>query len=381
MKQTDQMSKRVNSAFTPSDTTFISITLIRALAIAGIIVENYTSKFGNNDGGALSGLFASDVSTVAGTFVHMFFVLSGYGLTLSCLKKRPASWAAWAGERFRKIVAPYWIAVIVTFAAANLSHRWAPAGWDASYSWVTLLAYLSFLRNFYEPGWTLNTAFWFMPVIIGLYGLFPLLLAVLRRAGITGLMFFSILVSNVSIAVCVYFGYPIFHQGTLPFSFVDEFALGMVLGSITYDRPELLRRMMGVKYFLLGMGIYWVSAAIVFYQLLGYGSATYNDIFEAVGLYLMLLCLCRRMNETLPTGVLNILDSMSRNSYMMYLLHMPIMAWLLKPLIGVRYIFGMGAIPLLLSSFVFVLLMYILATAISTLIKKITPVPGRTLPA
>ena len=275
---------------------------------------------------------------------------------------------------------PYWIAVIVTFAAANLSYHWAPAGWNASYSWVTLLAYLSFLRNFYEPCWTLNTAFWFMPVIIGLYVLFPLLLAVLRRAGIMGLMVFSILVSNVSIAACVYFGFPIFHQGTLPFSFVDEFALGMVLGSITYDRPELLRRLMGFKYFMLGIVIYGVSAAIVYYQLLGYGSATYNDIFEGVGLYLMLLCLCRMMNETLPTGVLNILDSMSRNSYMMYLLHMPIMAWFLKPLIGARYIFGMGAIPLLLSSFVFVLLMYILATAISSLIKKITPVPARTLP-
>ena len=102
---------------------------------------------------------------------------------------------------------PYWIAVIVVFAAANLSYLWAPAGWEASYSWVTLLAYLSFLRNIYAPAWTLNSAFWFMPALIGLYVLFPLLLAMLRRTGMTGLMVFSLLLTNVAIALCVHGGY------------------------------------------------------------------------------------------------------------------------------------------------------------------------------
>ena len=184
---------RSRAALRHSDTTFISITLIRALAIAGIIIENYHNTLRWHDEGALSDFFTSSASTVAGTFVHMFFVLSGYGLTLSCLRKGEPSWAAWASERFRKIVVPYWIAVIVVFAAANLSYLWAPAGWDASYSWVTLLAYLSFLRNIYEPAWTLNPAFWFMPALIGLYVLFPLLLQVLRRTGMTGLMLFSFL--------------------------------------------------------------------------------------------------------------------------------------------------------------------------------------------
>ena len=75
------MEKHGSSAIAPSDTTFISITLVRALAIAGIIVENYHTALSWNDAGSFSDLFTLSVATAAGTFVHMFFVLSGYGLT------------------------------------------------------------------------------------------------------------------------------------------------------------------------------------------------------------------------------------------------------------------------------------------------------------
>ena len=42
-----------------------------------------------------------------------------------------------------------------------------------------------------------------------------------------------------------------------------------------------------------GPAFYAVAAVISEYALLGYGSSAYNDIFEAAGLYLMLLCICR----------------------------------------------------------------------------------------
>ena len=352
------------------DVTVVSISLVRALAIAGIIVENYHTELSWNGAGTLSDLFTLSVSTAAGTFVHMFFVLSGYGLTLSILKKESVSWAAWVRERFKKIVVPYWVAVVVTFAVAGLSHYWTPD--STSYSWATLLAYLTFLRNVYEPGQTLNPAFWFMPAIIGLYVLFPLLLQVLRRTGMTGLMVFSLLVSSASIAAFVYFGYIVDHQHALPLYFVDEFALGMVLACIAYHQPERLRRLMTLRYFLLGAVFYAVSAAMSHYNLLGYGSSTYNDLPEAIGLYLMLLPVCRWMGEAFSPGVLNLLDNVSRRSYAMYLIHWPILAWVLKPLIGPWYRTNMGALPMLLSSFAFVLLMYVLAEGISSLTWKLS---------
>lgn len=356
-----------------SSLTFISITLVRALAIAGIIVENYHTALSWNDAGSFSDLFTLSVASAAGTFVHMFFVLSGYGLTLSILKKEPVSWTSWARERFKKIAIPYWVAVVVTFAVANLSLYWAPD--STSYSWATLLAYITFLRNFYEPGQELNPAFWFMPIIIGLYILFPLLLLVLKRFGMTGLMVFSFLVSNVAIAVCVHFGYIVDHQHALPLYFMGEFALGMVLAGFAYHQPERFRRLMGFRFFLFGFVLYALSGAMARYRVFGYGSSTYNDMFEAIGLYLMLLYICRWMSEAFSPGVLKVLDNVSRRSYIMYLIHWPIIAYLLKPAIGSWYRANMCALPMLLSSFVFVLLMYVLASGLSQLIKKITPVP------
>jgi peptidoglycan/LPS O-acetylase OafA/YrhL len=100
------MEKHGSSAIAPADTTFISITLVRALAIAGIIIENYHNNLRWLEEFTLSDFFTASASSVAGTFVHMFFILSGYGLTLSILKKGSVSWTAWARERFRKIVVP-----------------------------------------------------------------------------------------------------------------------------------------------------------------------------------------------------------------------------------------------------------------------------------
>jgi peptidoglycan/LPS O-acetylase OafA/YrhL len=370
------MDKHGSSAITPADTTFISITLVRALAITGIIIENFHHEIRWNYAGSLPDAFTSLVATTGGTLVQMFFILSGYGLTLSCLQKGMPSWAAWASERFRKIVMPYWMAVVAVFATANLSPLWAPAGWQASYTGATLLAYLAFLRNVYQPAQTLNPSFWFMPVIIGLYALFPLLLQVMRRTGVTGLMIFSLLVANVSIAVCVHTGFSVAHQDTSPLFFVDEFALGMVLAWITYHRRDLLRGLMGFRFFLLGIAFCAAAAVILEYQLLGHGSSAYNDIFSAVGLYLMLLCICRWMTEALSPGVLNLLDGVSRRSYVMYLIHWPILAWVMKPLVGQWYSAEVSAIPMLLSAFSFVLLMYILAAGIARLTKKIIPSPA-----
>jgi peptidoglycan/LPS O-acetylase OafA/YrhL len=71
----------------------------------------------------------------------------------------------------------------------------------------------------------------------------------------------------------------------------------------------------------------------------------------------------------------------SRRSYIMYLIHWPIIAYMLKPAIGAWYRTSMGALPMLLSSFVFVMLMFILAEGISSLTKRLIPVTARILPA
>jgi peptidoglycan/LPS O-acetylase OafA/YrhL len=291
------------------------------------------------------------------------------------------SWGAWARERFVKIVLPYWIAVIITFSLAALYFIWAQDSGQFQLSWMTLLTYLAFLRNFYEPGWTLNWTLWFMPVIIGLYVFFPILLLVMERAGITSLIVISLLVGNAAIAACVYWGYPLSHQAALPFFFVDEFALGMVLAWMTYHHPGRLRGLMKMRYFFLGIAVYTVATLISLYAWLGEGSSTYNDILQVIGLLLMLLYICRRMNETFSRRSIHVLGRVSDRSYTMYLIHGPIILYGLKPMIGAFMEKNSGPPVLLLFAGVFVLLTFALAEGISRLVMKFVPESMRTLPS
>jgi peptidoglycan/LPS O-acetylase OafA/YrhL len=360
--------------------TFVSITMIRALSIIAVIIENYLTHLRLNTAAHGTDMVASLVAEVAGTFVHPFFVLSGYGITLSYLRKEPASWAIWTRQRFLKIVIPYWVTVTITFAFANLCHYWAPYSGQAPYSWVTLLAYLTFLRNFYSPGWILNWTLWFMPVIIGLYIIFPLLLLVMKQKGIVGLIVFSFIVTNGSVAVCIHFGYPLSHQAALPLFFLDEFALGMLLAYITNFHPERFRQLMKFRFFLLGIILYALSGVISEYKFAGHGSAYYSDILTSIGLYLIMLYVCRRISEIFPPTVLIIINKVSHCSYMMYLIHGPIIVFGLQPYLGTFFRNSLSELPIIIFSGAFVLFIYVCAEGISLVVKNFATWLQSTLP-
>jgi peptidoglycan/LPS O-acetylase OafA/YrhL len=362
-----------NPALTESlgeNETFVSITMVRAIAITAVIMENYFSALPWNAGYSMPDMLALLVAEVSGTFVQVFFVLSGYGLTLSYFRQAPPSWAAWARHRFLRILVPYWIAVIATFALANVSQCWTPAGEQHVWSWTTLLAYLTFTRNFYNPGWELNWTLWFMPVIVGLYAIFPVLILVLKRYGLAVLVAGALLVANGAVALCVYLGYPLEHQNTLPVFFLDQFAMGMALGSIVHDHPGIIRKLMGPGYFILGICFYALSFYIIRYQPLGGGSSTYNDVFTAIGLYLMMLCICRWINVSFSPGVLKLMNSVSRSSYIMYLAHGPIIYYIIKPYLGEWFRTDVNSMPMILSACIFVMLLYVIVEGTTMLVRR-----------
>jgi len=358
------MEKHGSSAIPPSDVTFVSITMVRAVAIVAIIVENCFTLLPWKNGESAADLLATLITSVTGTFVHLFFILSGFGLALSCLGKSPVSWTAWARKRFTKIVIPFWAAVMVTFALANLAYSWAPDSGQQPFSWVTLLAYLTFLRNAYSPGWELNSTLWFMPVIIGLYALFPLLLQVMKRYGPVVLMALALIVGNSYVAVCVYLGYPVSHQGALPLYFVDEFALGMALAAVALRDPGQLNRLGGLGAFFAGLVFYTAGGFMARYKWLGAGFGTYNDIFTAAGLYLMLLPVCRRVSEAASPGLLKLFDSVSRNAYLMYLVHAPIILYILKPYVGAFFMTSVGALPMIFLTGLYAFLVFTLVEGV-----------------
>ena len=84
----------------------------------GVILENscYAAAYRRPIRVNLNGNALHIIHAYAASMVHVFFVISGYGLTYAFLMKDITHWGAWMQRRFSKIVVPYWIVVTLTFA-------------------------------------------------------------------------------------------------------------------------------------------------------------------------------------------------------------------------------------------------------------------------
>ena len=157
-----------------------------------------------------------------GTGVHLFFLLSGFGLGLS---KSPVSTTLFYKRRLTKVWLPYVLALTVSLLAASAFGLF-PDGWQA---W---LAGVGLYQMFYEP-WILSFGghFWFISAIVQFYLAFPLLMPVKQKTGNN--VRFVALALAVSVAwwLAVYF----LGKGDLRtwnsffLQFLWEFALGMAL--------------------------------------------------------------------------------------------------------------------------------------------------------
>ncbi len=124
-----------------------------------------------------------------GTGVHLFFLLSGFGLALS---KNTLSPLAFYQRRLTKIWLPYVLALTFSWLGAYLFGLF-PDGWGA---W---LAGVGFYQMFIEPYiLSFGGHFWFISAIIQLYLLFPVLLWLKKRLHHNGL--FLTLTLGVSMA-------------------------------------------------------------------------------------------------------------------------------------------------------------------------------------
>ena len=231
------MDAHQNSHNASSDTSWMNG--LRALAVVGVVIHHWFLfvPFGGTDQiiGSLAGL----VRDVGGTALHLFFLLSGCGLTISRLRQEDFRLGKWARRRFEKIVLPYWAVIICTFCLANLV-LYSTGNSEKGYSWGSLLSYLTFASNHYQTAWEMNPTLWFMPVIVGLYIFFPFLVKVLKKYGAMVLLIFTGVVTYGSIVIFRFFDYDIEHMTAVFLFFVLEFAMGMVLGYLTVIHPREL---------------------------------------------------------------------------------------------------------------------------------------------
>ena len=256
--------------------------------------------------------------------VHVFIVLSGFGLTYSCLQKnKQISWKQWYFRRAERILPVYWLVSLLGFlflACINLRKSYIDIATDIINPTINLLSNLSIVRNLsYQTIFNYpNDQLWFVPLIFSLYMIFPLLYTLaLRYRTVKGcllLLIGTIIAEFVYRSISVYlldglpvgFQTPIWNgmqnlvlepvdkipnnfffpfQGSAPFGLfparIAEFMLGM-FGAIYLVRDKHgFNRIFSTSTLVLGIVIWLIGYALVYIGLWGWAFASF---FIALGL-------------------------------------------------------------------------------------------------
>ena len=326
--------------------------LLKGIAIIGVFFDNWTIYFDIHFPGW-------------GPFVQVFFILSGFGLTIAYLKRKGnQSWGKWTWRRFTKVVIPYIIAVLFSFALGVMGSQ-LYVSLDKQFSWTELFAYLTFTRNFYPPSWGWNHPLWFMPVIIGLYISFPVLINIKEKWGTKGLLLVSLLVTYGTLTFAFLTGTFRGHPSDLFTFWIIQFALGMVLAYIRHSQPQKMRHLIGLRAFLIGLALFTFSWGLRTYAP---GGRQYNDLFTSVGIFLILLNFIWLSRLLFPVTE-KILSNLGKKSYLMYLIHYPIISFLIgPPLLG----FINNSIVGTIIGGIYIAVMFFLSSFISPSMDKFT---------
>jgi len=320
------MTTNSNSPNIWSDLTWID--MLKGIAIMGVFFENWTNYMEYAKTPALLYSLAKALTLATGPFVQVFFILSGFGLTITYLKQSKTnwSWKRWAWRRITKIVVPYAIVVVFSFLLGMLG-TFLYASVNVQFSWASLFQYLTFTRNFYPSSWIWNPPLWFMPVIIGLYISFPVLIKILQKWGPWVLLLISVFVTYGTLVIAVLADAPMGHGADLFTFWMAQFVLGMVMAYIRETTPQKLGHLIGSKAFFLGIGLMICSWALRTYVPLG---KAFNDLPTSIGIFLVLLNLGWISRAKVPAAG-KVLNTLSSKSYLMYLVHYPIMQFLIGP--------------------------------------------------
>ncbi|BAZ20556.1 acyltransferase 3 [Kalymmatonema gypsitolerans NIES-4073] len=289
--------------------------------------------------------------------VHVFIVLSGFGLTYSCLKRdSDISWKKWYVKRFRKVLPSYWmvclwgyliLACVYLFEGRNLLNALS-LPLDVLLT-NTLLLKLTLLNPIVkvEP----NGSLWFIPFIISFYLAFPWLYQLIAKHKTVRVVLFAflmaIIVEFVYRAIALYWldGIPTAYRhyaklfpvlgvplDKLPTDFrfkheyafdffpsrLGEFAIGMVAAVGLVRNPSIFHKVllnpwMGVLGFLI-----WLAGNALIYQ--GFWGWVFADFVIALGIILWFVNLGSLLQKKLP-AFFSKMSQLGVWSYYIFLTH------------------------------------------------------------
>ncbi len=309
------------------------VDMLKGIAIISVIFGNWLTFFSQQklttDTHDLFSTLTSTLDFAIGPIVHLFIILSGFGLTLGYFKhlNTSLSWKAWMWRRITKTIFPYYLSIILVILLGLLGSV-LYANENLQFSWPSLLALLTFTRNFYPPSWAWNPPLWFMPVIVGLYLIFPVLLSILKKWGPVKLLLLSTFISYTSLIVAFAFGMTGSHASDLFLSWTVQFVMGMLLAYLAVNHTGKLRLLLGILPFVIGAVFIFCSILVRDYIPNG---KVFNDPITSIGIFLIFLNGGWALRRVFP-AVNNPLISVSKQSYFMYLIHYPLMMFLIGPI-------------------------------------------------
>jgi peptidoglycan/LPS O-acetylase OafA/YrhL len=169
--------------------------------------------------------------------VHIFFILSGFGLAYSRFLKPDESWSIFMRKKFFRLYPTYWILLAVSLIIPRLRadlfygyFEW----WSFWRSWIILDKAIPFS--------------WFMFPLIQFYLCFFLIFKFLQKVSIKQFLFTFFVIKVIYTFLVLILGFNVFwsilgdlsYPGYLAISRLFEFCLGMAMAKVYASNPTLL---------------------------------------------------------------------------------------------------------------------------------------------
>jgi len=255
--------------------------------------------------------------------VHIFFILSGFGLAYSRILKPDENWSIFMRKKIFRLYPTYWILLAVSLIIPRLRA-------DLFYGYFD---WWSFWRSFIILDKAIPFS-WFMFPLIQFYLCFFVLFKFLHKYSIKQFIMTSFLIKVTYTFLVLILGYNVFfpilgdaiYPGYLAISRLFEFCLGMAMAKVYASNPTLLINYLtkpvtiaiAIIIEILGiMGSFKFSNPKILGVFFPFGLSFY-DAFLGFGIFVIVFNICRNLIifSDLTT---RFLTGISKISYELYL--------------------------------------------------------------
>ena len=255
--------------------------------------------------------------------VHIFFILSGFGLAYSRILKPDESWNTFMIKKFFRLYPTYWIllvlSLIIPWLRSALFYGYF-GWWSFGRTWIILDKAIPFS--------------WFMFPLIQFYLCFFWLFKILQKYSIKQFILTSFFIKFTYTFLVLMLGFNLFkpiigdfgYPGYLAISRLFEFCLGMAMAKVYASNPTLLINYLtkpvtiaiAIIFEILGiLGSFPFSNPIILGVFLPLGLSFY-DAFIGFGIFVIVFNVCRK-TINLSYLITKFLTGISHISYELYL--------------------------------------------------------------